>query len=351
MDDNEMWQAVQTCDQAYDGKFFYAVKTTRIYCRPSCKSKCPRRNNVEYFKSSEEAEAAGYRPCARCKPNLPGYDLDSDLAKAAKSLFDLYFRDGKKLKEELKKLGVTRKQLVQVFKHCYGMKPKDYLIQVRIAAAKQDLQAGASAIEAAADVGYSSYSIFHTHFYKQVGIPPVKYWHLFSKNISRAVMDTPIGPLRIIASQEAILCVEPANYLEKKAGQAADQVPADRIIPNDPSGDLVKACMRELKEYFAGERKKFDLPLSPEGTSFQQKVWQQLQQIPYGETRSYQQLAEMTGDKNASRAIGLANNCNPILILIPCHRVIGADGSLTGYAAGLAAKKLLLNLEKGGAKK
>lgn len=109
--------------------------------------------------------------------------------------------------------------------------------------------------------------------------------------------------------------------------------------------------MRELKEYFAGQRQKFDLPLLPEGTSFQQKVWQQLQQIPYEETRSYQQLAEMTGDKNASRAIGLANNCNPILILIPCHRVIGADGSLTGYAAGLAAKKLLLDLEKGGTKK
>ncbi|APG73402.1 hypothetical protein LJ046_07080 [Lactobacillus delbrueckii subsp. jakobsenii ZN7a-9 = DSM 26046] len=105
------------------------------------------------------------------------------------------------------------------------------------------------------------------------------------------------------------------------------------------------------QEFSAGQRQKFDLPLSPEGTSFRQKVWQQLQQIPYGETRSYQQLAEMTGDKNASRAIGLANNCNPILILIPCHRVIGADGSFTGYAAGLAAKKLLLDLEKGGTKK
>ncbi|MBT8805445.1 methyltransferase [Lactobacillus delbrueckii subsp. bulgaricus] len=182
-------------------------------------------------------------------------------------------------------------------------------------------------------------------------MPPAKYRQLFAQNISRAVMDAPIGPLRILASQDAILCVEPANYLEKKTGQATDQVPADRIIPNDPSGDLAKACMRELKEYFAGQRQKFDLPLSPEGTNFQQKVWQQLQQIPYGETRSYQQLAEMTGDKNASRAIGLANNCNPILILIPCHRVIGADGSLTGYAAGLAAKKLLLDLEKGGTKK
>ncbi|MFK5587881.1 methylated-DNA--[protein]-cysteine S-methyltransferase [Lactobacillus delbrueckii] len=107
-------------------------------------------------------------------------------------------------------------------------------------------------------------------------MPPAKYRQLFAKNISRAVMDTPIGPLRIVASQDTILCVEPANYLEKKTGQATDQVPADRIIPNAPSGDLVKACMRELKEYFVGQRQRFDLPLSPEGTSFQQKVWQQL---------------------------------------------------------------------------
>ncbi|MCH4218829.1 MAG: methylated-DNA--[protein]-cysteine S-methyltransferase [Lactobacillus delbrueckii] len=259
-----------------------------------------------------------------------------DLAEASKAVFDNYFSDRQELNQQLKELGVTRKQMSLVFKRYYDMKPAEYLIQVRIAAA---------------DSGYTNYSSFYAHFRKLSGMSPAKYRQLFAQNISRAVMDTPIGPLRILASQDAILCVEPANYLEKKTGQATDQVPADRIIPNDPSGDLVKACMRELKEYFAGQRQKFDLPLSPEGTSFQQKVWQQLQQIPYGETRSYQQLAEMTGDKNASRAIGLANNCNSILILIPCHRVIGADGSLTGYAAGLAAKKLLLDLEKGGTKK
>lgn len=274
-----------------------------------------------------------------------------DLAEASKAVFDQYFSDRQELNQQLKELGVTRKQMSLVFKRYYDMKPAEYLIQVRIAAAKQALQEGASVFDAAADSGYTNFSSFYAHFRKLSGMTPAKYRQLFAQNISRAVMDTPIGPLRIVASQDAILCVEPANYLEKKAGQATDQVPADRIIPDDPSGDLVKACMRELKEYFAGQRQKFDLPLSPEGTSFQQKVWRKLQQIPYGETRSYQQVAEMTGDKNASRAIGLANNCNPILILIPCHRVIGVDGSLTGYAAGLAAKKLLLNLEKSGTKK
>ncbi|MCD5456810.1 helix-turn-helix domain-containing protein [Lactobacillus delbrueckii] len=154
-----------------------------------------------------------------------------------------------------------------VFKRYYDMKPAEYLIQVRIAAAKQALQAGASVFDAAADSGYTNFSSFYAHFRKLSGMPPAKYRQLFAQNISRAVMDTPIGPLRILASQDAILCVEPANYLEKKTGQATDQVPADRIIPNDPSSDLVKACMRELKEYFAGQRQKFDLPLSPEGTN------------------------------------------------------------------------------------
>lgn len=254
-----------------------------------------------------------------------------DLAEASKAVFDNYFSDRQELNQQLKELGVTRKQMSLVFKRYYDMKPAEYLIQVRIAAA---------------DSGYTNFSSFYAHFRKLSGMPPAKYRQLFAQNISRAIMDTPIGPLRIAASQDAILCVEPANYLEKKAGQATEQVPADRIIPDDPSGDLVKACMGELKEYFTGQRQKFDLPLSPEGTNFQQNVWRKLQQIPYGETRSYQELAEMTGDKNATRAIGPANNSNPILILIPCHRVVGADGSLTGYAAGLEAKRLLLDLEK-----
>lgn len=190
-----------------------------------------------------------------------------DLAEASKSVFDNYFSDRQELNQQLKELGVTRKQMSLVFKRYYDMKPAEYLIQVRITAAKQALQAGASVFDAAADSGYTNFSSFYAHFRKLSGMPPAKYRQLFAQNISLAVMDTPIGPLRIVASQDAILCVEPANYLEKKTGQATDQVPADRIIPNDPSGDLVKACMRELKEYFAGQRQKFDLPLSPEGTS------------------------------------------------------------------------------------
>ena len=175
---------------------------------------------------------------------------------------------------------------------------------------------------------------------------PARYRQIFVENINRSMLDTPIGPLRIMASKNAILCVEQTGRESREAGSSASQIPADRVLPGDASGELVRDCEAELTEYFAGTRHDFDLPVLPEGTDFQKNVWDKLRLIPYGETRTYGELAAMTGSEKASRAVGMANHCNPILILIPCHRVIGADGSLTGYAAGLAAKKYLLQLEQ-----
>lgn len=153
------------------------------------------------------------------------------------------------------------------------------------------------------------------------------------KKISQLTIDTPIGLLEITATDESIVGVKPVDHEENVAGDAV-------------ANDLVQKCRVELEEYFAGKRKNFDLPLAGEGTDFQKQVWEQLQCIPYGETRTYGEIAKMMGNPKASRAIGMANHNNPILILVPCHRVIGADGSLTGYAAGIEAKKYLLEFEK-----
>lgn len=151
--------------------------------------------------------------------------------------------------------------------------------------------------------------------------------------ISKLTIETPIGLLEITATNEAIVGVKPVDHEENAAGDAV-------------ANDLAQKCKTELEEYFAGKRKSFDLPLKSEGTDFQKQVWEQLKCIPYGETRTYGEVAEMMGKPKASRAIGMANHHNPILILVPCHRVIGADGSLTGYAAGIEAKKYLLEFEK-----
>lgn len=152
-------------------------------------------------------------------------------------------------------------------------------------------------------------------------------------NISKLVATTPIGLLQIIATDEAIIGVKPIDYVEN-------------IAANEAANTLVKKCKSELEEYFAGTRTSFDLPLKFEGTDFQKQVWQQLKRIPYGETKTYGKIAKSIDKPKAARAIGMANHNNPILIIVPCHRVIGADGSLTGYAAGIEAKKYLLEFEK-----
>ena len=346
MNEDQMCEAVRDCDAACDGKFYYGVKTTGIYCRPSCKSKLPKRENVVFFGTREEAENAGFRPCKRCRPDLLQYDPAMVLSKRTKELLDQHFSDRLKLGKDMKGMGVSRKHLTQVFKQEFDITPSEYLIQVRIAAARQLLQDGADISDAAGMAGYENLSEFYDHFRRQTGMTPARYRQIFADNISRSVLDTPIGPLRIIASQDAVLCVEQAGRESLDAGGQADQIPADLIIAGESSGELVKDCEAQLREYFAGERHAFDLPLNPEGTDFQKNVWAHLRDIPYGETRTYGELAVMAGNKKTSRAVGMANHCNPILILVPCHRVIGANGSLTGYAAGIEAKKFLLTLEK-----
>lgn len=346
MNNDEMWKAVKECDASCDGKFFYGVKTTGIYCRPSCKSKLPNRENVVFFKTRREAENEGFRPCKRCRPDLVQYDPAADLSERTKKLLDSYFSDRMKLESDMREMGVSRKHLTEIFKQQYDITPSEYLTQVRIAAARSLLQDGYSVTDAAGMAGYENLSEFYDYFRRQTGMTPARYRQIFADNISRSVMETPIGSLRIIASQDAVLCVEQEKKESSDAGAQVVDIPADRIITGDPSGELVKDCKAQLNEYFAGKRRKFDLPVNPEGTDFQKNVWEHLTDIPYGQTRTYGELAAITGNKKASRAIGMANHINPILILIPCHRVIGADGSLTGYAAGIEAKKYLLTMER-----
>lgn len=153
------------------------------------------------------------------------------------------------------------------------------------------------------------------------------------ENVSQLTLKIPIGLLQIIATDEAIVSIKPTSHEEN-------------IVGNEAANKLAQECKVELTEYFAGKRKKFDLPLKQEGTQFQKKVWQELKQIPYGETKTYGEIAKLIDKPKAARAIGMANHNNSIMILIPCHRVVGADGSLTGYAYGIEAKKFLLELER-----
>lgn len=283
MDTTEKWRAVISNDTSYDGIFYYGVKSTGIYCKPSCKSKNPSPKNVSFFSNREEAELAGFRPCKRCRPDLLSYDPSAEIAETAKILIDRNFSNRLAIQDKLNAIGVTRRHLTELFEKQYEMSPSDYI-------AKQTVEC------------------------------------------PYCFCETPIGILRISENETGISEI---RFAEWKCD----------LDTNAVNGIYLADAKKQLQEYFATKRKIFDVPLSPHGSEFQQTVWRQLQKIPYGETRSYQDIAHHIGNPKAARAVGMANNRNPILIMIPCHRVVGKNNQLAGYAGGIQRKQYLLNLE------
>lgn len=338
MTEEEKWIAVISNDAAADGLFYYAVKSTGIFCRPSCKSKPPARQNVLFFERPQDALAAGFRPCKRCRPELLEYQPLADVALRARCIIKEHHGDKQRLADEMRQLGVSKRRLAQIFKQQYGLSPTEYLNQRRIITAKEQLQTGSPVIDAAFTCGFDNLSAFFAFFRKYTGMTPGEYkCHKdredFMKDTVGAVYDTDLGQIVIAAKDDAIVSVQFGGKLAE--GMVRQKTP------------LTDLAAKELGEYFTGQRKSFDLPLALEGTAFQKRVWQALCQIPYGEIRSYKEVAMAIGSPNASRAVGMANNKNPILLLIPCHRVVGSKGALVGYAGGLAIKQKLLMLEQG----
>ena len=335
---NEKWQAVINNDASYDGKFYYAVKSTGIFCRPSCKSREPKEENLEYFSSKEDAINAGYRPCKRCRPDLSNYQPKVTIAENIKQIIDQYFREREQLLEELMKIGVSQHRMSEIFKDQYDLTPSEYADKLKINAAKELLiYSNDPIIDIGLSLGFDSLSGFYSFFAKYAEMTPNGYrtMHkipLINKDQFYKVYETSMGKIMIVSDGEAITASRFCNDEELYGSQSSVPI-------------MDKAAI-QLEEYFTGGRKEFDIPLAPKGTDFQLTVWKQLRQIPYGETRSYKQVAQSINKPNASRAIGMANNKNPLLIFIPCHRVVGASGELVGYAAGLETKRCLLELEK-----
>ncbi len=328
MDEREKWRAVEECDAEYDGKFFYAVKSTGVYCRPSCKSKTPRPENVRYFATRAEAEAAGFRPCKRCRPDLAEYDPDAETAERARELIELHFADAGELRDALAGIGLSRAQLTRIFERRFDMPIKQYADRVRLERAKALLDAGSSVTDAASAVGMGSAALA-AFFRKHSGMPPSEYAAKSAAEGASCVVASPVGLLRLTESGLGITGIA---FVREGA-------------QSETRGEFLPEAKRQLDEYFAGKRREFEFPLDMRGTEFQKRVWAELRRIPYGETRSYQEIAAALGNAKASRAVGMANNRNPIVIAVPCHRVVGKDGSLVGYAGGLDRKKYLLELE------
>lgn len=339
----EMEQAFYQKDASYDGVFFVAVRTTGIFCRPSCPSR-PKRENVEFFATIRDAVFAGYRPCKRCHPTEV-YGALPDWVVALTERVDAA-PHAKITASDLRSLGVSPEKARRWFKEHYGMTFAEWCRGRRLADAFTQIRDGAQLDDVVFANGYESHSGFRDAFNKTFGVAPGQ--SQTKDYIAAQMIETPIGVMLVGAVREGICLLEFSdrrmlehNYetIRKRFGYP--------VLPvtNDP----IELLRDELARYFAGTLTDFTVPLMPRGTPFQEKVWAELRRIPYGDTISYDELAQRIDQPTAMRAVARANGMNRITILIPCHRVIGKDGRLTGYGGGLWRKRLLLELERTGA--
>ncbi len=336
-----MYQALVEKNVSYEGTFIAAVKTTGIFCRPTCTARKPKAENVEFFKTTKEAILHGYRPCKVCNPlekmgETPHYI--SDILKEINADPSLKFKDWNLLQR-----GIEPSKIRRWFLKNHGITFHAYQRMFRINSAFKKIQNGESVTSAAFDAGYESLSGFNDSFKSIFGVSPV---HSKSKQIINIVrLETPLGTMYACAVEEGICLLEftDRKMLETEFKYLSKKLNAVIIQGANRHFDTLKA---QLDEYFEGKRKHFTVPLFTPGTDFQQMVWQELRNIPFGATRSYKQQSIALDKPDAVRAVANANGMNKISILIPCHRVIGENGMLTGYGGGLWRKQWLLDHEK-----
>jgi AraC family transcriptional regulator, regulatory protein of adaptative response / methylated-DNA-[protein]-cysteine methyltransferase len=338
----EMERAFYARDASYDGVFVTAVRTTRVFCRPSCPARKPLRRNVEYFGSPGEARLAGYRPCRRCRP------LETDGRPpewAARLLAALDERPERRLRSaDLRAMGVTPERARRFFRKEYGMTFDAWTRARRLGDALARLNEGETIDDAAMDAGYESLSGFREAFGRRFGAPPGR--GRAGECVLATWLPTPLGPMVAAATPRGVCLLEFAE--RRRLEEQASAVARHLGLPLAPGeSDALRRLRSELDEYFAGRRRSFDVPLHTTGTPFQEGVWRELARIPYGETRSYADVARAVGNPGAVRAVGQANGRNRIAIVLPCHRVVNAGGRLGGYGGGLWRKVRLLALEQG----
>ncbi|HTI73210.1 MAG TPA: methylated-DNA--[protein]-cysteine S-methyltransferase [Candidatus Limnocylindria bacterium] len=339
----EMERAFTQKDASYDGVFYTAVRTTGIFCRPSCVAK-PKLENTEFFATVKECLFAGYRACKRCDP----LSANGERPAWVNDLMDrVRLSDTGRLQaQDLRELGLTPERVRRWFMQNLGMTFADWCRGQRLAGAFDRLREGMKLDDVAFESGFESHSGFRDAVTKIFGTAPGRLREEGNRIVIQMI-ESPIGPLLVGATEDGICLLEFTDRRMLETNLATIRKRFGRpIVPG--THPWLTQLQAELKDYFEGKRQNFTVPLAPEGTKFQEQVWTALRGIPFGETIAYDELARRVDRPTAQRAVANANGQNRISIIIPCHRVIGKDGSLTGYGGGLWRKRLLLELEKTG---
>ena len=336
-----MYQASFNKNPDFEGVFWMGVKTTGIFCRPTCTARKPKSENVEFFQNTKDAILKGYRPCKVCKPLENPNETPEYIQKILEELREnpaLKFKDF-----DLVQRGVEPATVRRWFQKNHGMTFQAFQRMFRLNTAFKKIQQGENIMETAYDSGFESLSGFNESFKTIFGISPKN--SKTQKIIDLKRIETPIGTMYAAATAEGICMLEftDRKMLETEFKDLAKSLNAIIIQGENPHFIPLE---KELAEYFLGKRTEFTVPLSPVGTDFQKSVWKILMKIPYGETWNYKKQSEVLGDAKKVRAVANANGMNKISILIPCHRVIGSNGTLTGYGGGIWRKQKLLELEK-----
>jgi AraC family transcriptional regulator, regulatory protein of adaptative response / methylated-DNA-[protein]-cysteine methyltransferase len=345
-DRNEAWRAVERRDARFDGRFVYAVQSTRIYCRPSCPSRRPSRERVSFYDAPAAAEDAGFRACRRCHPREAGIAPAAAAVERTRTYIEQHPDETLTLAALSTAVGISPYHLQRIFKRQMGVSPREYQESVRVTRFKSRLRAGDTVSRATYEAGFGSSSRVYERSDATLGMTPAAYRRGGAgMRIGYTTVDSPFGKLLVAATERGVCAVALGESDEALARALQRDFPNAEIARNE---DLHREWVTEIVAHIGRGSGEANVPLDVQGTRFQQQVWALLRKIPAGHTRSYSDIAAALGNPRATRAVARACASNRLSIVIPCHRVVRNDGSLGGYRWGEGRKQHLLDSERRG---
>ena len=342
--DDEKWRAVLSRDDRFDGAFVFAVRSTGIYCRPSCPARRPSKQQVLFFPGTIEAEQSGFRPCQRCQPCNTGPSPKDKLVDDVCKYIEANLQGKLTLGILSREVGLSPYHFRRTFKRVLGVSPRQYVEARRLARMKRFLRSGETVNNSLYNAGFSSRSRVYENVPGGFGVNPGEFRRGgVGLRIRYSIVDSPLGRLLVAATERGVcgVCIGDSDSFVERS--LAEDYPAATLYRSDEG---IEEWTRAFAKYFEGEHLALNVPLDVKATAFQSRVWKIIQSIPFGKTSTYGKIAKELGEPKASRAVARACATNPVALVIPCHRVIGKDGSLRGYRWGKRRKQTLLKLEQ-----